>query len=92
MAGRDWWKNKNEPWWRRKVDMVFHDAAHDETTLTTEIESWLPRVRAKGTIAVHDYTSEYWGGVVKVVDDLLRSRFKFIDKADTLIAFRKEKL
>ena len=91
-AGDDWLKNTNNRWWRRKVDMVFHDAAHGEETLTTEIEAWLPRVRANGIIAVHDYTSEYWGGVCKAVDDLLRSRFKFIGKAETLIAFRKEKL
>jgi predicted O-methyltransferase YrrM len=92
IAGKNWWEHKEEPWWRRKVDMVFHDAAHDETTLTTEIEAWLPRVRAKGIIAVHDYASENWGGVVSVVDELLRSRFKFIGHAETLIAFRKEKL
>ena len=91
IAGKNWWEHKEEPWWRRKVDMVFHDAVHDETTLTTEIEAWLPRVRAKGIIAVHDYESEYWGSVVTVVDELLRSEYKFIDHADTLIAFRKEK-
>ena len=92
IAGKDWFDNKNEPWWRRKVDMIFHDAMHDEVGVTAEIEAWLPRVRAKGIIAVHDYTSDYWGGVVKVVDDLLRSKYRFIDCADTLIAFRKEKL
>lgn len=92
VAGKKWFEHKNEPWWRRKVDMVFHDAAHDEVMLMAEIEAWLPRVRAKGIIAVHDYTSEYWGGVVKAVDDVLRPQFKFIDKAETLIAFRKEKL
>ena len=92
VAGMQWWENKNEPWWRRKVDMVFHDAAHNEVTLTTEIEAWLPRVRAKGIIAVHDYTSVHWDGVMKAVDELLSPRFKLIKQADTLIAFRKEKL
>ena len=91
LAGKSWFDNKNEPWWRRKVDMVFHDAAHDETGVAAEIEAWIPRVRARGIIAVHDYTSEYWGGVVKTVDKLLGPNYKFIDHADTLIAFRKEK-
>ena len=91
-AGKDWLKNKNNQWWRRKVDMVFHDAAHDYKTLKTEIEAWLPRVRAKGIIAAHDYTSVHWPGVLQAVDELLRPKFKFVGQAETLIAFRKEKL
>ena len=91
IAGENWFDNKNEPWWRRKVDMVFHDAEHEVVGVTAEIEAWTPRVRAHGIIAVHDYGSEHWGGVVNTVDKLLRPKFKFIDHADTLIAFRKEK-
>lgn len=92
VAGKSWFEHKEKHWWRRKVDMVFHDAAHGYKTLKAEIEAWLPRVRAKGTIAVHDYTSVHWDGVAEAVDELLRPKFKFIDQADTLIAFRKEKL
>ncbi|GAG31860.1 unnamed protein product, partial [marine sediment metagenome] len=74
LAGKNWWTHKEKKWWRRKVDMVFHDAAHNYDTLKAEIEAWLPRVRAKGIIAIHDYTSEHWGGVALAVDELLRPK------------------
>jgi hypothetical protein len=90
-AGKNWYRFKEEPWWRRKVDMVVHDAAHDYGLVLTEIEAWLPRVRAKGVIAVHDYDSPNWGGVVNAVDETLRAKFKYIDQQGMMIAFRKEK-
>ena len=92
LAGKNWWEYKEKNWWSRKVDMVFHDAAHGEETLRAEIEAWLPRVRAKGIIAVHDYTSEYWGGVCAAVDEILRPQYKYVGLTHTLIAFRKERL
>jgi hypothetical protein len=91
-AGKNWYRFKEEPWWRRKVDMVVHDAAHDYGLVLTEIEAWLPRVRAKGVIAVHDYDSPNWGGVVNAVDETLRAKFKYIDQQGMMIAFKKEKL
>ena len=91
-AGKNWWRYKEESWWRRKVDMIIHDAAHEYGPITTEIKAWLPRVRAKGIIVAHDYSSKDWGDIVVVVDELLRSEFKYIDLVHTLIAFRKEKL
>ena len=91
-AGKNWWRYKEESWWRRKVDMIIHDAAHEYGPITTEIKAWLPRVRAKGIIVAHDYSSKDWGEIVVVVDELLRSEFKYIDLVHTLIAFKKEKL
>ena len=91
-AGKNWYHFKEEPWWRRKVDMVVHDAAHDYELVTTEMEAWLPRVKAKGIIAVHDYNSPNWGDVVRAVDETLRAKFKYIDQQEMMIAFRKEKL
>ena len=91
-AGKNWWRFKEEPWWRRKADMIIHDAAHNRDPLTAEIEAWLPRLRAKGVWAIHDYSSNDWGDVVCVVDEMLRPQFKYIDLVDTLVAFRKEKI
>jgi predicted O-methyltransferase YrrM len=90
-AGKNWWHYKEESWWRRKADMVIHDATHEYDPVTAEIKAWLPRVRAKGIIMAHDYSLNDWTEVVKAVDILLRPQFKFIDKVDMLIAFRKEK-
>jgi predicted O-methyltransferase YrrM len=91
-VGKNWWRYKEESWWRRKVDMVIHDATHEYDPVTAEIKAWLPRVRAKGIIMAHDYSENDWTEVIKAVDILLRPQFKFIDRADMLIAFRKEKL
>ncbi len=74
------------------MDMIIHDAAHELVPITAEIKAWLPRVRAKGIIVAHDYSSKDWGDIVVVVDELLRSEFKYVDLVDTLIAFRKEKV
>jgi len=91
-AGKNWRHFKEEPWWRGRVDMVIHDAAHQYETVLTEIEAWLPLVRAKGIIAAHDYDSPNWGGVVDAVDETLRAKFKYIDQQGMMIAFRKVKL
>ncbi len=91
-AGKKWNNYKNNPWWRTKIDMVFHDAAHGFDSLIAEIEAWLPRVKAKGIIAVHDYVFEPWGEVMCAVDDVLVPKYKLIDQSETLIAFRKEKV
>jgi len=92
IPGKNWWHYKKESWWRRKVDMIIHDATHERDPITAEIKAWLPRVRAKGIIVVHDYSSKDWPEVVAAADELLRSEFKYVDLVDTLIAFRKEKL
>lgn len=91
-AGKNWWHYKEEPWWRRKADMIIHDATHQYDPLTAEIKAWLPRLRARGIMVAHDYSANDWGDVVRVVDELWRSKFKYIDLVDALIAFRKEKL
>ena len=91
-AGKNWWHYKEESWWRRKADMIIHDATHERDPITAEIKAWLPRVKAKGIIVAHDYSSNDWGEVVAVVDELLRPKFKYVDLVDALIAFRKEKL
>ena len=91
-AGKNWWHYKEESWWRRKVDMIIHDAAHEYDPITAEIKAWLPRVRAKGIIVAHDYSSSDWPDVVAVMDELVRSEFEYVDLVDTLIAFRKEKV
>ena len=91
-AGKNWWHYKEESWWRRKADMIIHDATHEYDPITAEIKAWLPRVRAKGIIVAHDYSSNDFGEVIAVVDELLRPEFKYVDLVDTLIAFRKEKL
>lgn len=90
-AGNNWKAYEEKAWWCEKIDMVFHDACHGYETLSAEIKAWLPHVKSKGIIAVHDYSLEYWGGVIEAVDEILLEKYEFIEKAESLIAFRKEK-
>lgn len=51
------------------LHMVFLDAAHDEASVTRDIAAWLPKVRAGGVIAGHDYRPEDgFPGVKSAVD------------------------
>ena len=50
------------------VTFCFIDAAHDYDSVTRDIKAWLPKVRAGGVIAGHDYD---WHEVKKAVGELL---------------------
>jgi hypothetical protein len=56
-------------------DMVFVDADHSEAAVRLDIQQWLPKVKAGGVIAGHDYGQPDIPGVAKAVDDLLPGRF-----------------
>jgi predicted O-methyltransferase YrrM len=69
-----------------KVDIVFVDDGHMEDDVRGDIEGWLPLIREGGVILFHDYTSERWPAVRKVVDELMAGK-KQIAHADRVIAF-----
>lgn len=50
----------------RAVDLVLIDGAHDVDNVLQDIEAWLPKVRAGGTLAGDDYSSNY-PGVIEAV-------------------------
>jgi predicted O-methyltransferase YrrM len=50
------------------LDFVFIDGDHSFTAVTDDIEHWLPKLKANGLIAGHDYTQEYINSVVPAVD------------------------
>lgn len=56
------------------VNMVFIDAAHDYENCSSDIKSWLPKIKSGGIIAGHDYGKNggvTWAGVNKAVDELV---------------------
>jgi hypothetical protein len=56
----------------RHFDLVYIDADHGYEAVKADLRAWLPKVRAGGWIAGHDYT-ELWGcgGVIRAVNEVL---------------------
>lgn len=51
-------------------DVIFIDMDHRYEAVKQDIQTWLPKVKAGGYLAGHDYESG-WQGVVNAVDELL---------------------
>jgi len=54
------------------VDLVFLDADHSEDGVLRDLEAWLPKVRAGGIVAGHDYGARHHPGVKPAVDRVFR--------------------
>ena len=53
------------------LEWVHLDARHDYASVKTDIEAWLPKVKAGGWLSGDDYNEQKWPGVVKAVDEIL---------------------
>ena len=71
------------------IDLLFIDGDHAETALQGDIDGWTPYVKPGGYVLYHDYQSEFWGGVTKVVDANMKRGWRFVHKVDTIIVFQK---
>ena len=49
------------------LDFVYIDAAHDEESVTDDINTWYPKVKKGGIISGHDYSGKH-KGVIAAVD------------------------
>lgn len=74
-------------WGNGKPSLIFIDDGHDAADIIRDIESWFPHLRDFGFIAFHDYGSNNWPDVKKVVDSY--NFGKPYLKIDTVIAFQK---
>lgn len=59
------------------IDFVFIDAAHDYGSVKADIAAWLPKVKAGGIIAGHDYEVGH-PGVIRAVDEALGDRMELV--------------
>lgn len=55
------------------VDAAFIDLEHTYEAVKEDISLWLPKIKADGFLAGHDY-SPGWPGVIQAVDELLPDR------------------
>lgn len=53
----------------KSCDIVFIDMEHTYNAVKNDIKAWLPKVKAGGYIAGHDYT-HLWQGVVDAVNEI----------------------
>jgi Methyltransferase domain len=53
------------------VEWVHLDARHDYASLSADIQTWLPKVKAGGWLSGDDYDELKWPEVVKAVRDVL---------------------
>lgn len=70
-------------------DIVFIDMEHTYEAVKNDIELWLPKVKAGGYLAGHDYTND-WIGVIQAVDEKLGKHN--IKIQDTCWIYKKESL
>lgn len=86
--------SKTAEWAGGSPDMVLIDGDHTYLGCKGDIETWMPRLKRGGILALHDYrkpeTDKPHPGVDAAVDELLADRYEMVGHADTLIAFRYE--
>lgn len=68
------------------LDFVFIDADHSYESVVADIAAWLPKLRPGGLLCGHDYSkpgersSTGWPGVVRAVDEFVRSSGLELDR------------
>ncbi|GAI10439.1 unnamed protein product, partial [marine sediment metagenome] len=82
-------KEVGKLWIGGEVDLVFIDGDHSEEGCAGDIDAWLPHVKDGGIIALHDYESDNWPWVQRVVNGRL-GHLEQILWVDSVIAFRVE--
>lgn len=58
------------------LDLVFIDAAHDRASVAADIGAWLPKLKASGLMAGHDYGHPDFG-VKAAVDEAFGSKVRY---------------
>jgi len=72
----------------QSLDFVFIDASHEYEDVKKDIEAWLPKIKAGGILAGHDYylgDIDYFPGVKKAVNECLSN----IQTSENCFIFRK---
>lgn len=57
------------------LDFVFIDAQHEYEFVKNDIVAWLPKIKAGGILAGHDYLKQ-WSGIISAVNELLSPKIE----------------
>ena len=82
--------SKTVDWPHGLADLVFVDGGHQYHEAAGDINTWLPRIKPGGLMAVHDFEKQakVWVGVDQAVRELLLDKYETVAQVDTLIVFR----
>jgi len=56
------------------LDFVYIDGGHSYDAVSQDIPAWYPKVKSGGLVGGHDYTPDYFPGVVKAVDEFCKEK------------------
>jgi len=74
-------------WQDGDIDLIFIDDGHKEPEIRGDIRYWSRHFRHGTIVAFHDYGSNNWPDVKKVVDEEMEGHTKILH-VDTVVAFR----
>jgi predicted O-methyltransferase YrrM len=74
------------------VDLLYIDGAHDLKTAYADIVGWGARVRAGGTMLIHDSFSSAGVTLAEISSLFLGNRFRYVGRSRTLAEYRREDL
>lgn len=78
-------------WRGAPIDLLFIDADHSCKGVMGDLRAWLPHMADGGIASFHDYGSNNWPCIKRIIDKTLMISFPLIFCVDTLIAFRMGK-
>jgi predicted O-methyltransferase YrrM len=73
--------------WSRPISLLLIDGLHDYENVRLDFERFAPHLAQHGLVVFHDYAA-YYPGVVRFVDELLRTRYELVQRAGTLVVLR----
>ena len=83
--------------WNTEIDVYVEDGLHHDPYLANNINFWLPKLKSKGYLVLHDYRPflpETHRGrfrdLERIVDKLLESDYKQIAKISSLLILQKK--
>lgn len=74
--------------WKRKIDLLFIDANHQDEGINEDCKNWLPLLKKGGVVAFHDYHNDLFPNVKKRVDEHTKD-YEFLSTVDTIYIMRK---
>ena len=76
-------------------DMLFIDGSHLYEDVKRDYNDWFPKLEVGGYVMFHDSAPMEdgrfggWAGPTKVTDQLIKEKYNFVERVDTIRVFRK---